>query len=177
MEPISLPFIIDQMVSWRALVDILLLATGLFLIYRTLMRLGTWKIVVGVLAAILVYLFAALLDLRGTEWVFGNVSHVAVIALLVIFQPELRKIFERAVSMKRSEAGGQGAALARIVEEGAAVDAAAGQAVAGRGSQYRGHPRRRRRRKMTAPSQNRGGDLRKRENLPWLGSAISSPRF
>jgi DNA integrity scanning protein DisA with diadenylate cyclase activity len=120
MDPISLPFVLNQLLSWRAMVDILLLATGLFFLYRTLMRLGTWKIAVGVLAAILVYLFAALLDLRGIEWVFGNVSHVAVIALIVIFQPELRKVFERAVSVRRAEGGGKGEALARIVEEGAA---------------------------------------------------------
>jgi uncharacterized protein (TIGR00159 family) len=49
------------------------------------------------------YLLASLLDLRGIEWLFGNLSHVAVIALIVIFQPELRKIFERAASLRRSK--------------------------------------------------------------------------
>ena len=118
MESISNLFIVHQLLSWRAIVEILLLALGLFFLYRTLMRLGTWKIAVGVLAAILVFLAAALLDLKAIEWVFENISHVAVIALIVIFQPELRKIFERAVSMKRTEGGGRGEALSRLVQEG-----------------------------------------------------------
>lgn len=119
MEPINRLFIIDQLLSWRALADIFLLSAGLFLLYRTLLRLGTWKIAVGVMAAVLLYLVAALLDLKGIEWVFGNVSHVAMIALIVIFQPELRKVFERAVSMRREETLGGGKKLARMVEEAA----------------------------------------------------------
>lgn len=50
-----------------------------------------------------VYLLASILDLRGVEWILGNLSQVAVIALIIIFQPELRKIFERAASVRRSK--------------------------------------------------------------------------
>jgi len=120
MESISGIFIIDRLLSLRSLADIFVLSAGIFFLYRTLLRLGTWKIAVGVLAAILVYLVDALLDLKGVEWVFGNVSHVAAIALIVIFQPELRKVFERAVSMRRGKNLGEGKELARIVEEAAA---------------------------------------------------------
>ncbi len=108
---------IKQMFAWRAMADILLIAAGLFFLYRTLMRLGTWKIVAGILVALLIYLVATLLDLQGLEWIFGNLSHVAVIALIVIFQPELRKIFERAVSVRRTETGNAGGELSRILVE------------------------------------------------------------
>lgn len=121
MEPAGKIALILQTLSWRALVDVFILAVGLFFLYRTFVRLGTWKIAMGVGMALLVYLVAVLLDLTGVEWVFGNVSHVAVIALIVIFQPELRKVFEQTVSMKRVEVGGKGEELAGIVEEAAAV--------------------------------------------------------
>ncbi len=85
------------------MVDILLTSTGLFFLYRTLQRLGTWSIAAGILIAMVVYLLARLLDLKGVEWILGNFSHVAVIALIVIFQPELRKIFEQAASLYRSK--------------------------------------------------------------------------
>jgi DNA integrity scanning protein DisA with diadenylate cyclase activity len=77
----------------------------LFRLYRTLHRLGTWKIVSGILVALLVFAAANALDLKGIEWIYSNVSHVAVIALIVIFQPELRKVFERAASLRRGRAG------------------------------------------------------------------------
>lgn len=94
--------LIKPFFDWRALIDIFLISAGLFFLYRTLQRLGTWSIAAGILVALAVYLLANFLDLKGIEWIFGNLSQVAAIALIVIFQPELRKIFERAASVRRS---------------------------------------------------------------------------
>lgn len=55
------------------------------------------------MVAMAVYLLASLLDLKGIVWIFGNLSPVAVIALIVIFQPELRKLFEQAASVRGSK--------------------------------------------------------------------------
>jgi len=55
--------------------------------------LGTWKIVAGILIAIAISFMAHVLDLKGIEWIYSNVSPVALIALIVIFQPELRRAF------------------------------------------------------------------------------------
>jgi len=95
--------LIKQFFDWRALIDILLMSSGLFFLYRTLQRLGTWGIAAGILIAMLVYLLASILGLKGIEWILGNLSQVAVLALIIIFQPELRKIFERAASVRRSK--------------------------------------------------------------------------
>ncbi len=99
----DLTLFLQHFLDWRALVDILLMSAGMFFLYQTLKRIGTWGIAAGVLIAMALYLLASLLDLKGIEWIFGNLSHVAVIALIVIFQPELRKIFERAASVRRSK--------------------------------------------------------------------------
>ncbi|MDD2463007.1 MAG: diadenylate cyclase [Desulfobulbus sp.] len=85
--------------SWRAVLDILLISAGLFFLYRTLLRLGTWKIMAGILLALVVFILANALSLKGIEWIYQNVSHVAVLGLIVIFQPELRKVLEKAVSV------------------------------------------------------------------------------
>jgi uncharacterized protein (TIGR00159 family) len=106
---------IQALIGWRAIIDILLIAAALFFLYRTLLRLGTWRIVAGILVAMFIFLIANFLDLKGLEWIFGNVSHVAVIALIIIFQPELRKIFEQAVSVRRSKIRDAGAELAQLV--------------------------------------------------------------
>ena len=66
---------------------------------------------------LVLYLFASFLDLKGIEWIFGNLSQVAAIALIVIFQPEIRKIFERAVSVRRSETGDREDALSKIAAD------------------------------------------------------------
>ena len=91
------PTFIEAALSWRTLLDIALISTALFYLQRTLVRLGTWKIMAGIFLALIVFVGANLLSLRGIEWIYSNVSHVALIGLIVIFQPELRKVLERAV--------------------------------------------------------------------------------
>ena len=103
--------------NWRAGIDILLITAGLFFVHRTLVRLGTWKIVMGILGAIFVFALANLLDLRGIRWIYSNLSGVAAIALIVIFQPELRKLLERMMSLRRREMGDEGADLAQMIGE------------------------------------------------------------
>jgi diadenylate cyclase len=117
MESHSSLVLIKAMLNWRTALDIFLMAAGLFFLYRTLLRLGTWRIVVGILVAIGLYLIASFLNLKGIEWIFGNLSQVAAIALIVIFQPEIRKIFERAVSVRRSETGDREDALSKIAAD------------------------------------------------------------
>jgi uncharacterized protein (TIGR00159 family) len=96
-------FLLNELLTWQAILDIAIITTILFFLYRTLVRLGTWKIVVGILAAFLVIALASILNLEGITWIFQNVSNVAVIALIVIFQPELRKVFEKVVSLQKKK--------------------------------------------------------------------------
>ena len=109
--------LLQEMISWRAVLDILLLAVLIFVLYRTLSRLGTWKILTGLLIATVVFILANLLDLTGIEWIYANVSQVAVIALIVIFQPELRKLLERAASVKRADSGDRLADISGIISD------------------------------------------------------------
>lgn len=103
--------------SWRAILDILLISAGLFFLYRTLLRLGTWKIMAGIVMAFFVYVLANALNLQGIEWIYQNVSHVAVLGLIVIFQPELRKVLEKAVSVSPHRRRSQDSALPLLIAE------------------------------------------------------------
>jgi diadenylate cyclase len=106
-----------QLFAWRALLDILLITAALFFLYRTLLRLGTWKIMAGILMALLVFILANALNLKGIEWIYENVSHVAVLGLIVIFQPELRKVLEKAVSVSPHLLKGQNLQLPAIIAD------------------------------------------------------------
>jgi diadenylate cyclase len=113
----TLAALIRELLNWRSLLDIALIAALLFFLYRTLIRLGTWKILAGIVIAVLVFIGAQTLELKGTEWIFGNLSHVAVIALIVIFQPELRKLFERAATIRGVRPPDVGEKLAAEIAE------------------------------------------------------------
>ena len=73
--------LIQGVTGWKAVVDIVLIAAGLFFLYRTLLRLGTWRIVAGIVLAAFLFLVASLLDLKGLEWIFGNFSQAEVMLL------------------------------------------------------------------------------------------------
>ena len=92
--------LIEGMLVWRSFLDILLIAAVIFFFYRMLLRLGSWKIMIGIILAWAIFGAASYLNLKGTKWIYSNVSQVAVIGLVVIFQPELRKILERAASIR-----------------------------------------------------------------------------
>jgi len=118
MESISLyKILLGELMSWRAMVDIFLMATLLYFLYITFIRLGTWKILLGIFAVISLFVVAEFMDLTGVVWIYSNLSHVAVIALIIIFQPEIRKIFERAVSLRRKESGESDLKLPEMIAE------------------------------------------------------------
>ena len=113
----QLNFLINELLSWRAALDILIIGAGLFFLHRTLLRLGTWKLLMGIGAAFLLLGFASMLRLEGVEWIFQNVSQVAVLALIVVFQPELRKILEKIVSLYGSQRSAPDKNLTQVVAE------------------------------------------------------------
>ncbi|HCY85015.1 MAG TPA: hypothetical protein DHV36_07765, partial [Desulfobacteraceae bacterium] len=112
--------------TWQTLLDILVITAGIYFLYRTLLRLGTWKIVSGILVAALFFVVASLLDLKGVEWVYRNVSHVAVLSLIILFQPELRKVFERAASIRKGKGEPRDPRFFKMVAESLVRMAASG---------------------------------------------------
>ncbi|MBD3288324.1 hypothetical protein GF337_05930 [candidate division KSB1 bacterium] len=92
---------IKEMLDWRVSLDIVLIAMVFFFLYQTLRTIGSWKILSGVVLAGIIFVSARFLDLRGIEWIYSNLSQVLVLALIIIFQPELRRFFERAASLRR----------------------------------------------------------------------------
>ena len=101
--------------DWRAALDIFLIAVLIFFIYRTFRGLGTWRVLLGILTAIMIFVIASLLELEGMSWVYSNLSQVAVLGIIIIFQPELRKVFERTVSLKRNRNSHKGSELSMLI--------------------------------------------------------------
>jgi DNA integrity scanning protein DisA with diadenylate cyclase activity len=116
---VSLLRLFRALLDWRVILDVILIAAALYFLYRTLLRLGTWKIVTGIFLAMIIFIAANILDLKGINWIYSNLSQVAVIALIVIFQPELRKVFERAASLGGKKLDRSGPALAALYGDAA----------------------------------------------------------
>lgn len=79
----------------RDLVDILIIAFFLYQAYVLLVNSRAWNVVRGLAALLVVWFIASQFGLQATQWLFDRVAPVGFIALVVVFQPELRAALER----------------------------------------------------------------------------------
>jgi len=75
MNPLHL--IMQQLASWRSILDIAVISGGRYVLSRTLIKPETCKIVAGILFGFPFLIIAAMLRLELGGWLFQNVSHVA----------------------------------------------------------------------------------------------------
>ena len=110
---------IKEMLNWRVSLDILLITAAIYALYQFLRATGTWKIASGIMVAGSVFIVARLLNLRGIVWIYSFLSPIILISMIIIFQPEIRKILERAAAMMGKQPGKQETKLAYILSDAA----------------------------------------------------------
>ena len=82
-------------INIRDLIDIAIVA---FLIYKgtqLVKETRAGQLVKGLLLILICYLIAKGLELRSLKFIMENVMNFGVIALLIVFQPELRRALEQ----------------------------------------------------------------------------------
>ena len=79
--------------SWRPALEILILAVLIYYAFRFLRGTRGWPVVIG-FVVVLVVLFAvtAVLKLQVLRWLLTTFSAFFAVAVLIIFQPELRRM-------------------------------------------------------------------------------------
>jgi diadenylate cyclase len=79
--------------GWRPALEILILAVGIYYTTRFLRGTRGWPVVIGFVIVLLVLaLVTTILDLKVLSWLLGTFSAFLAVAVLIIFQPELRRL-------------------------------------------------------------------------------------
>ena len=79
---------------WRPALEILILAVGIYYVSRFVRGTRGWPVVIGFAVLLLALtLVTALLRLEVLRWLLGSASLFIALGALVIFQPELRRMF------------------------------------------------------------------------------------
>jgi diadenylate cyclase len=89
--------IIDTLLSidlWDV-VDIILLAAAFFFVYRFAKKRRAIKLIVGVVLFLALMFLVDAAKLSALGFVFGDFKQLGLIALIIIFQPELRSALEK----------------------------------------------------------------------------------
>jgi len=82
-------------VMWTDVVEILIIS---FLIYRVLVWIKNtkaWSLMKGIIVIMMFVILAAIFNMTTILWIAKNIFGVAVTAIVVVFQPELRKALEQ----------------------------------------------------------------------------------
>ena len=78
---------------WKPAIEILILAVGIYYVLSFVRRTRGFSILIGFAVVLLTLTFVAtVLDLKVLRWLLGTFSAFFAVAVLVIFQPELRRM-------------------------------------------------------------------------------------
>ena len=75
--------------------DILLLTFLLYFVFHFVINRKSYTIVIGICFCILLYIVTYIFDFSGTHYILNSIIKMGGLALLIIFQPEIRDAFEK----------------------------------------------------------------------------------
>lgn len=76
-------------------VDIILVSVILYYVYKFIKQRRAGRLALGVAFLVVLFIVSTLLDMKVIGFVFKNVFQAGLIALVVVFQPELRAALEK----------------------------------------------------------------------------------
>lgn len=77
------------------IIEIIILAFLLYHVVKWVKNTRAWTLVKGLVVIMFFWLFAVLFELNVILWIITNTISVGIIALIIVFQPELRKALEQ----------------------------------------------------------------------------------
>ena len=81
-------------ITWTDVIEIIIIAVVLYNILLWIMNTKAWALLKGIIVVALFAVVAYLLNLKTILWIAGKTISVGIIALVIIFQPELRRALE-----------------------------------------------------------------------------------
>lgn len=77
------------------IIDIILVAVMFYYVYRFIRERRAGKLSAGLLILLLILLLSDILDMRAMQFIMQNLFQVGMVAVIVVFQPELRSALEK----------------------------------------------------------------------------------
>ena len=82
-------------ITIKNFLEIAIIAIVIYEVLVWIKNTRAWTLLKGILFILAFFLFAAVMELDTILWLLEKISYIAVTAILIIFQPELRKALEQ----------------------------------------------------------------------------------
>ena len=91
---------LSALISWPKMglmdfIEIILIAVLVYYIIKWIKTTRAWVIVKGLIVILFFWVGAILLNFDVILWIFANTISVGITALIILFQPELRRVLEQ----------------------------------------------------------------------------------
>lgn len=87
-------YIFDN-IKLNDILDIFIVAIIIYYLLKFLAGTRGWQILIGLLILLLFWINAKILELKTLEWVFENLWSIGIFLVVVLFQPELRRVLAK----------------------------------------------------------------------------------
>lgn len=77
------------------LIEILILSYVIYHIFKWVQKTRAWYLMKGIVLLLVIWIVGSLCEFNAIMWLFFNAINVGIMAILVIFQPELRRALEQ----------------------------------------------------------------------------------
>lgn len=77
------------------IIEIIILAILIYHVVKWIKSTRAWSLVKGIVVIMLFWFIAVILQLNVVKWIISNTIDVGIIAILIVFQPELRRALEQ----------------------------------------------------------------------------------
>ncbi len=82
-------------ITWTDIIEIIIIAFVLYNVMVWIKNTKAWVLLRGIVVVAAFAIFAYILNLKTILWIAGKTISVGIIALVIIFQPELRRALEQ----------------------------------------------------------------------------------
>ena len=86
---------IVQSISFFDVLDILMLTVVIFYVLKLTKETRAMQLLKGIVLLILLYILVQLCNLKAMSFIMENFLQVGILAIIIVFQPELRRILEK----------------------------------------------------------------------------------
>ena len=82
-------------ITWTDIIEIVIIAFVIYNVMVWIKNTKAWVLLKGIIIVVIFALIAYILNLKTILWIAGKTISVGIIALVIIFQPELRRALEK----------------------------------------------------------------------------------
>lgn len=82
-------------ITWTDIIEIVIIAFVIYNVMVWIKNTKAWVLLKGIIMVVIFALIAYILNLKTILWIAGKTISVGIIALVIIFQPELRRALEQ----------------------------------------------------------------------------------